>query len=47
MSDTTRINIQIPSELHKELKVLAANQSQTLAAVVTNAVKNLVKDSSK
>lgn len=39
-----RINIQLPSELHRELKMLAASQNATLEAVVNNAVKNIVKE---
>ena len=42
-----RVNVQLPIELHKELKVFAANHSQTLEAVITNAVKNIVKEQSK
>ena len=42
-----RINIQLPSELHRELKMLAASQNATLEAVVNNAVKNIIiKESS-
>ena len=43
MNDMKRINVQLPIELHKELKVFAANHSQTLEAVITNAVQNIVK----
>ena len=42
MSDMKHINVKLPVELHKELKVLAANQSQTLEAVITHAVQNII-----
>ena len=43
MHDMKRVNVQLPIELHKELKVFAANHSQTLETVITNAVQNIVK----
>ena len=47
MKDTTRVNIQLPAELHKELKLMAVNQNQTLATVIRNAIKDTIKDKSK
>lgn len=46
-NDTKRINVQLPAELHKELKVFAASQKQTLEVVVTNAIKDTIKEQSK
>ena len=48
MNDATKnVNIKLPTELHRELKILAATQSQTLETVITNAVKIIVKDTAK
>lgn len=43
MNDMKHLNVKLPVELHKELKVFAANQSQTLEAVITHAVQNIIK----
>ena len=43
MNDMKRVNVQLPIELHKELKVFAASQSQTLETVITNAIQHAVK----
>ena len=46
MNDMKRVNVQLPVELHKELKVFAAHQSQTLETVIANAVKLIVRKES-
>lgn len=47
MNETKRINVEIPVELHKELRLLAVNSNLTLAALVTDAMKLIVKESAK
>ena len=43
MNDIKNVNVKLSSELHKELKVFAASQSQTLETVITNAIQHAVK----
>ncbi len=44
MNDATKnVNIKLPTDLHRELKIFAASQSQTLEAVITNAVQIIIK----
>lgn len=47
MNETKRINVEIPVELHKELRILAVTNNLTLAALVTDAMKLIVKESAK
>jgi len=47
MNQTKRINVEIPVELHKELRLLALTNNLTLAALVTAAMKGIVKEAAK
>jgi len=47
MNDTKRINVEIPAELHKELRILAVTNNLTLAALVTDAMKRIVEEPAK
>lgn len=42
MNDIKNVNLKLSSELHRELKIYAAAQSQTIEKVVTTAIQNVV-----
>lgn len=47
MEDKKRVSIAMDAELHKQLKIAAAEHGTTIAEMVTDAIKDKLEDLNK